>query len=171
MRRPAAGLLLLAAALPLLHCGYRLSGRGRNLPPGAATIAIPAFKNQSSRPQADQLVTFAVRDEFVRRSRLRLVESQGDADLLLEGTITAFSAAAISYSRAGAANQYEVRLALDVRLVEMRSGAIAFQGSGLTFRETYATDNADFFSQETGSLARIAAKFASSIVSTILENF
>jgi outer membrane lipopolysaccharide assembly protein LptE/RlpB len=171
MKRLATGLLLLAAALSLSRCGYRLSGRGRDLPTGAATIAIPAFKNQTTRPQADQLVTFAVRDEFVRRSRLRLVESQDDADLLLEGTITAFSAAPISYSRAGAANQYEVRLALDARLIEIRSGVIVFQGSGLSFRETYATDNADFFSQETGSLARIAAKFASSIVTTILEKF
>jgi hypothetical protein len=171
MKRLAAATLLLAAALLPLQCGYRLSGRGRNLPPGAAAIAIPGFTNQTLRPQAGQFVTFAVRDEFVRRSRLRLVAAQGDADLLLEGTITSFTVTPISYSDQGAANQYQVRLTLNVRLVEIQSGALVFQGSGLSFRETYETDNADFFSQETGSLAKIAEKFASSIVSTILENF
>jgi outer membrane lipopolysaccharide assembly protein LptE/RlpB len=171
MKRLVSALLVLAAALPLLQCGYRLSGHGRNLPPGAEAIAIPPFKNLTTRPQAEQFVTFAVRDEFVRRSRLRLVESQRDADLLLEGTIAAFTVSPLSYSDQGVANQYEVRLSLDVRLIELQSGAIVFQGTGLSFREAYETDNADFFSQETGSLTRIAEKFASSIVATILENF
>lgn len=163
--------LLLPLALLSLHCGYRLSGRGNNLPPGARTIAIPAFKNQTSMPQAEQFVTFAVREEFIRRSRLLLVENQADADLVLEGTITAFKTTPISYSDPGAANQYEVRLTMDVRLIDMRSGEVFYQGSGVSFQETYETENADFFSQETGSLAEIGAKFAASIVSSILENF
>jgi hypothetical protein len=163
--------LLLVLALLSLHCGYRLSGRGRNLPPAARTIAIPDFKNQTSRPQVDQFITFAVRDEFIRRSRLHLVEAQANADLLLEGTITAFTTTPISYSDAGAANLYEVRLTMDVRLIDMKSSELFYQGTGLSFQETYETDNADFFSQETTSLAKIAAKFASSIVTSILENF
>jgi TolB-like protein len=165
------GWLLFIPALLSLSCGYRLAGRGNNLPPGAATIAIPAFKNQSARPQAEQFVTFAVREEFIRRSRLRLVEDRGRADLLLEGTITAFKVTPLSYSEAGAANLYEVRLTLDVRLVDMRSSELAFQGNGLSFQETYDTDSADFFSQESGSLDRVASKFAASIVTSILENF
>jgi curli biogenesis system outer membrane secretion channel CsgG len=167
----ASWLLILAAALPGLHCGYRLSGSGRSLPAGAATIAIPDFKNQTARPQAEQFVTFAIREEFVRRTRLRLAESPRSADLLLEGTITSFSTAPLSYSSEGEANLYEVRLALDIRLVDMRSGDMVFQGSGLSFRETYETEDADFFSQETDSLGKIAAKFAASIVTSILENF
>jgi len=167
----ASWLLLLAAALASLHCGYRLSGSGRSLPEGAATIAIPDFKNQTSRPQVEQFVTFAVREEFVRRSRLRLAESPRDADLLLEGTITSFKTSPVSYTSAGEANLYEVRLTLDARLIDMKSGDLVFQGSGLAFQETYETENADFFSQESGSLGEIAEKFASSIVTSILENF
>ncbi len=163
--------LLLALALLNLRCGYRLAGRGNNLPPGATTIAIPAFKNQTSRPQVEQFVTFAVREEFARRSRLRLVESQADADMLLEGTITVFKTTPLTYSEAGGANFYEVRLTLDVRLVDMTTNEMAYQGSGLVFQETYDTDGADFFAQESGSLDRIAAKFAAGIVTSILENF
>lgn len=166
-----ASWLLLAVSLLNLQCGYRLSGRGRNLPPAARTIAIPDFKNQTARQQAEQFTTFAVRDEFIKRSRLRLVESTAAADLVLEGVITAFHTAPLSYTEAGAANLYEVRLTLDVRLIDMQTGELFYQGNGLAFRETYETDAADFFSQETGSLVKIAAKFASSIVASILENF
>jgi len=167
----ASWLLLLAAALACLQCGYRLAGSGQTLPEGAVTIAIPDFKNQTSRPQAEQFVTFAVREEFVRRSRLRLAESPRDADLLLEGTIISFKTSPVSYSSDGAANLYEVRLTLDVRLTDLKSGDLIFQGDGLAFQETYETENTDFFSQETGSLGEIAEKFASSIVTSILENF
>jgi hypothetical protein len=165
----AAWLLLLVCALNL-QCGYRLSGRGRNLPE-AETIAIPDFKNETSRPQADQFITFAVRDEFIRRSRLRLIEAQADADLVLEGRIISFKTVPISYSEEGAANLYEVSLSLDVRLIDMNKNEVFYQGNGLTFRETYETDSADFFSQEMGSLVKIGEKFASSIVTSILESF
>ncbi len=163
--------LLLAVALLHMQCGYRLSGRGRNLPAGAGTIAIPSFKNQTSRPQAEQFVTFAVREEFTKRSRLRLSEGLGNADLLLEGTITDFTVTPLSYSDEGAANVYEVRLTLNVSLIDLRSSEKFFQKTGQVFQETYETDSDDFFSQETGSLAKIASKFASSIVATVLENF
>jgi outer membrane lipopolysaccharide assembly protein LptE/RlpB len=163
--------LLLALALLSLHCGYRLSGRGNNLPPAARTIAIPAFRNQTARPQADQFITTAVREEFIRRSKLRLVEAQADADLVLEGTITAFNTTPLSYSEEGSANMYEVRLTMDVRLIDMQSGEIFYHGNGVSFQETYETDSADFFSQETVSLTQIGAKFAASLVTAILENF
>jgi hypothetical protein len=112
-----------------------------------------------------------VRGEFVRRSRLRLVESPAAADLLLEGTITAFQTTPLAYSEAGAANLYEVRLVIDVRLIDLRSGEVAYQGSGLSYRESYDTDTDNFFLQESGSLDRLAERFAASIVTAILENF
>jgi len=167
----ATAWLLLAAAVLQVHCGYRLSGRGRSLPAGARTIAIPSFKNQTSRPQTEQFVTFAVREEFIKRSRLSLSEGPGNADLLLEGTITDFTVTPLSYSDEGAANVYEVRLTLNVSLIDLRTSERFFQKSGQVFQETYETDSDDFFTQETGSLARIASKFASSIVATVLENF
>lgn len=163
--------LLIVLALLSLRCGYRLSGRGNNLPPAARTIAIPDFKNQTPRPQAEQFITFAVREEFIRRSKLRLVEAQADADLVLEGALVAFKTTPVAYSAAGAATLYEVRLTLDVRLIDMQNGEIFYQGKGVSFHETYEIESEDFFSQESGSLARIGAKFAASIVASILENF
>lgn len=163
--------LLLLLPLLNLQCGYRLSGRGRNLPPGTQTIAIPAFKNETTRYQAERFVTIAIKEEFTKRSRLRLVESLDKADLVLEGRISAFETVPISYTDRGAANLYEVSITIHVRLIDMKKNELFYEGSGLVFRETYETDSGDFFSQETGSLIKIAKKFASSVVSSILENF
>jgi TolB-like protein len=162
--------LLLLVSLLNLQCGYRLSGRGRNLPATAQTIAIPEFKNETSQYQAERIVTFAVKDEFIRRSRLRLIESIDKADLLLEGVISAFDTAPI-YSASGAVNLYEVRITINIRLIDMKKNELFYKGTGQVFRETYESGAADFFSQETESQNKIVAKLASSIVSSILDNF
>lgn len=163
--------LLLLISLLNLQCGYRLSGRGRNLPATAQTIAIPEFKNETSRYQAERFVTTAIKEEFIKRSRLRLSASIDKADLVLEGRISAFETVPISYNNRGTANLYEVRITINVRLIDMKKNELFYKGDGLVFREPFETAAADFFSQDTGSLIKIAAKFASSVVSSILDNF
>jgi TolB-like protein len=163
--------LLLLISLLNLQCGYRLAGLGRNLPAAAQTIAIPEFKNETSRYQAGQFVTTAIREEFIKRSRLRLSKSTDKADLVLEGKISAFETEPISYTNSGAVSLYEVRITLNIRLSDMKKNELFYKGDKLVFRETYETDAADFFSQETSALIKITAKFASSIVSSILESF
>ena len=163
--------LLLLISLLNLQCGYRLTGRGRNLPAAAQTIAIPEFKNLTSHYQAGRFITAAIKEEFIQRSRLRLNESIDKADLLLEGIISAFETAPISYNTFGAANLSEVRITLNIRLIDMKKNELFYEGTGQVFRETYETDASDFFSQGTESQDEIAAKFASSIVASILDNF
>ena len=163
--------LLLLPALLNLQCGYRLAGRGRNLPAAAQTIVIPEFKNETSRYQADRFVTAAIKEEFIKMSRLRLSDAMDKADLLHEGMISAFETAPISYSGRGAANLYEVRIVINVRLIDMKKNELFYEGNGLVFREPFEMDAADFFSQEPAALNKIAAKFAASIVTSILDNF
>jgi TolB-like protein len=163
--------LLVLASLVNLQCGYHLVGRGRNLPAMSRTIAIPEFKNETSRYQAERFVTAAIKEEFIKRSRLRLSASIDKADLVLEGGISAFETAPVSNTNLKAANLYEVRITINVRLIDMKKNELFYEVTGLVFRETYETAAADFFSQETESLTKIAAKFAASAVSSILDNF
>jgi hypothetical protein len=163
--------LLLLAALLNAQCGYRLSGRGRNLPAGARTIAIPMFKNETPQYQAENFVTAAIRAEFITRSGLRLGESAEKADLVLAGRISAFSTTPIPDSDRGAAKRYEVRITIDVRLIDMKKNESFYEASGLVFREPYEAAAGDFFSLDGGSLSKIAAKFAAAAVTSILANF
>jgi hypothetical protein len=168
--KPAVWLLLLLPLLSL-QCGYHLTGRGRNLPAGTKTVAIPEFKNEASRYQAGHFVSAAIREAFIRRSRLRLSGAVDQADLLLEGGISDFKTAPISYTDRGTAKMYELRITVHVRLIDLKKNELFYEGTGLVFHGTYETDAGDFFSQEPGVLDRIGAKFAAAIVTTILDNY
>ena len=163
--------LLLLVSLLNLQCGYRLTGRGQNLPAAAQTIAIPEFKNTTSHYQAGRFLTVAIKEEFIKRSRLRPSESIAKADLLLEGIISAFATAPISSGTFGAANLSEVRITITIRLIDMKKNELFYVATGQVFRETYETAASDFFSQGIEFQDEIAAKFASSIVASILDNF
>jgi len=163
--------LLLLAALLNVQCGYRLSGRGRNLPAGAQTIAIPPFKNETAEYQAERFVTAAIREEFIARSSLLLSESPEKADMALTGTISAFATIPIPDSDRGAARRYEVRITIDMHLIDMKKNETFYEANGLVFRETYEAVAGDFFSLDAGSMAKIAAKFAAAAVTAMLANF
>lgn len=153
------------------NCGYRLSGSGKQIPAHIKTIFIPGFDNKTTRFQAEQFVTFAVRDEFIRRSRLHLVEHRDKADSMLEGEILKFEVKPISSSKDLTANLYQVRIILSARFIDLRDHKVLFEGENIGFTDTYDIDTGDFFSQETRTLTEIAEKFADSVVTTILESF
>src|SRR5262250_790828 len=62
----------------LAGCGYRLAGRNLNAGQGQ-TIAVPTFTNNTTSYRIEQRLTEAVRQEFVRRTRFKVVpENSGD---------------------------------------------------------------------------------------------
>ena len=121
-------LFLITVTIPFyINCGYHLSGAGSTLPEGAKTIAIPDFENLSASPDAQQYITFAIRDEFIRRSKLKLTDDISEVDLVLEGVINQFIVKPISYTERISANVYSITLSLDVKLVDKNDNKIIFQ--------------------------------------------
>jgi hypothetical protein len=172
MKKQALFIMCLIGWLSLFYsCGYRLAGTGRQIPDHIHTIVIKNFVNKTTRYQAEQFVTFAVRDEFIRRSSLKLVENITQGDSLLEGEIVGFDVVPMSYSDSASANLYRVIITLDVRFIDLETDQIIFESRRLNFSDSYEIDSGDFFSQETRAIQKISKDFAASIVSTILENF
>ncbi len=174
--------LCLVMGMVLNNCGYKLAGFSQQVPTQIKTIIIPDFVNKTNRFQVDQFITFAVRDEFIKRSSLVLVENESRADSILEGTITQFNISPLSYSDEASANFYRVSISVSVRFIDLQTNEIIFEGQDINFSDSYEINvyggemgefNAaeDFFSQESETLAKIAGEFASSVVTTILENF
>jgi hypothetical protein len=166
--------VLLIAVLALIcfsNCGYRFSGYGKQIPDYIKNIYIPDFENKTTRFQAEQFVTYAVRDEFIKRSNLTLAAGRAKADSLLEGEVTRFDVKPISSTRDSTANLYKVRILLKVKFIDLKTDKIIYQDENLVYVDTYEIDTGDFFSQETQTLKKIANKFAASVVTTILENF
>ncbi|MCK4765569.1 MAG: LptE family protein [Candidatus Aminicenantes bacterium] len=170
-----AALVLLTASAWLLSCftgcGYRLSGYGTEIPDYIKTILIPDFDNKTTRFQAEQFVTFAVREEFIRRSRLKLTADRAKADSRLEGEILKFEVRPISSTRESTANLYKVIILISVKFIDLKTDKAIYSDANLTYIDTYEIDTGDFFSQETKTLQDIAEKFAAGVVTTILESF
>jgi len=164
---------LLIAVLPLLlcNCGYRLAGLGNTLPDHIKSVAIPDFDNKTTRSQLDQYITFAVKEEFIQRSNLKIESQVDNADALLEGTITRFLVKPVSVGEEGSANLYRVTIELDVRLIDLKSNDILFEGQGISFSDSYDIDDEDFFTRETETLLEIVEEIAASVVTSVLENF
>jgi len=170
--------ILVPAVMMILfcQCGYKLSGFNTQIPESLRTIAIPDFENQTTRFQADQYITFALKEEFIKRSKLVLVDSADNADSLLEGTIKKFLVDPLSYADDDTANLYRITITISVRFINLSTNEIIFEGEDITFSDSYTMESQidvddDFFAQETESLLKIASEFAASVVTTILENF
>ncbi|MCX6581424.1 MAG: LptE family protein [Candidatus Aminicenantes bacterium] len=153
------------------NCGYGLSGLGKQVPANIKTVVIPDFENKTTRIEAEQFVTFAVKDEFIRRSELDLAASRANADAILEGKILTFDVTPISMTDDASANLYRVTITLSVRFINLQDNGIIFEDESIVFTDNYNIEREDFFSQETQTLRQISERFAESVVSTILENF
>ncbi len=152
-------------------CGYKVSGSGKYLPNDIKTIAIPDFKNRTTRAEAEQFVTYAIRDEFIKRSSMKLVNQTSGADALLEGEIVKFSVNPLSYSYIGSTNQYTVTIILNVKLINLKDNSVIYANKNISFSEDYEIENGDFFSQESEAIQKISEKFAKGVVSALLENY
>ena len=176
-RRGAAGagaLLAMSCALLLTSCGYALVGSGNFLPPNIHTISVPAFTNKTTRVELEQRVTQAVAAEFVSRGRLKLVTKPADADAILKGSIDSFGIFPIASNAQGRATQYQISITANIELVDHRNEEkVIWKNDQYRFTENYQVDvtSSDAFDQETRAITEIAARFAESLVTNLLQGF
>jgi hypothetical protein len=72
---------------------FRYSFTGVSIPSNVSTIYIPFFQDNSSSGLSDlsDQLNAALINRFVNQTRLRLVTSEDQADIVLNGTITSYS--------------------------------------------------------------------------------
>ena len=121
MRRAA-----LLAVLVLAACGYHLTGTGTAVPEGARTIRIEPFTNHTRETGLEVHLHRAVEDEFRRQGTLRVV-TEGDADLVLSGSIRRFTSVPVAFSATDEAVQYQGIMQVSLRLTERASGHVLFE--------------------------------------------
>ena len=162
-------LLLLAPA-----CGYRLGGRGDNLPAHLQVVAVPAFENRTNWMGAEQRLTDAVVRELIRRSNFDVVSSEAGADAVLRGKVLSLrTLPAVFDPGTGRASVVQVELRLEVELLDLRKQQVLFSRPDYVFREEYeiSSDLESFFEERNPALGRLAEEFAASLVSALLEDF
>ncbi|MFY9555640.1 MAG: LptE family protein [Blastocatellia bacterium] len=166
--------LLFALALFMIVdvCGYKRAGKGRSLPSGIKTIAVPVFQNSSLKYSVEQRFTRAVIEEILKRARgLRVVTNQEDADAVLNGDIRGFRAVGSILDDRGRTRVWDVQIIVSVVVRDLKTRKILFENPRMSFEGEYqlSDDPQSFFNEENPAVDRIAKDFAQTIVSTIME--
>ena len=175
-RARAAALLL--AIIATTGCGYALAGRGSSLPEHIRVIAVPLFKNTTAVPDLDRTITDRVRTELISRGKYRVEPAMTGADAIVEATITSATITPSARDQNRLASRYAITITASVSFKDVKSGKEIWANPGLSFSDEYpitsatsANDVAAFFGQETNAVSRLAADFARTVVSAMLEAF
>jgi hypothetical protein len=172
----------LAAALATLlcSCGYHVAGQADLVPKSVKTICIPAFTNATSRYKLTDQMPEAITREFIARTRYKIVPDPNAADAILKGSINNY----VSYTTVvdegttanpgtGRASAVDVRVYLNVSLVERATGKVLFNRPNFEARERYevSVQPGPYFDESDAALKRAGKAAAQQLVSAILENF
>ena len=166
--------LALAALLTTPGCGYHTAGHNAQLPESIKTIAIPAFKSETSTYRIESMLTSSVVREFTTRTHYRILHSlDDDADATLRGTVLSTSATPLAYdTTTGRTASILIVVSLKVTLSD-RDGKVLYQNPAFLFREQYevSQDLTSFFEEDSPAFRRLSQDFARTLVSNILEGF
>jgi hypothetical protein len=169
----AAASAVLAAAVSM-GCGYRVAGRADLLPRSIHTIAIPAFRNATTRYKLSERLPAAITREFLSRTRYQVVSDPNTADAILQGSVTSYSSYPTTFDPdTGRASAVQLSVLLDVTLRERTTGAVLFSRPRMEFRERYeiSVDQKAYFEESDPALERLSRDVARTVVSAILEKF
>ncbi len=162
-----APLLLLAVLLG--GCGYTVHG---TLPSHINTVAVPIFRNHTSEPAIESLITRAVVEAFSTNGRLKVVGS-GQADAILDGEITSYNVSSIAFDRDANVRQYRLLVTVNLRMRDVRRNTVLFQQSGVSEQADFRVQNAvsQTISREETALRAAAVDIGRAIVSLAITRF
>ena len=167
--------IVLAAASS--SCGYSLAGRGSFLPAYIRTIGVPLFVNQTSVYDIERRITERVRGELIGRGKYRVEPVEAGTDAVLSGEIIAINFAPAAFTEQQQASRYVLTLVAKIEFKDLKSSKVLWSNPAWQFREEYEITNSTtidataFLGQDTNAQERLAAEFARSVVSAILEAF
>jgi outer membrane lipopolysaccharide assembly protein LptE/RlpB len=167
-------LAVLVAALSGVSCGYHVAGRASNLPSEWKTIAVPAFKNDTTRYRIEQRFTESVIKQFLQRTKYKIVQNPPEADAVLHGEVLTIETDPMIFNATtGQVTMMLVVVHTKVLLVDNKTQKVVYKNDDMVFRDEYqiSTDAREFFEEQDPALERMARDFAAQLVSNVVETF
>lgn len=177
IRRPSRGLAvaaLVTMAMLAAGCGYHVAGRAANLPSDWKTIAVPAFKNDTTQYRVEQRFTAAVIREFLSRTKYRVVQDPQSADAVLHGEVLSIETSPVLFNATtGEVTTMLVTVHTKVQLIDNKTQMPAYESDDMLYRNEYqiSPDVKSFFQEEDPALDRMSRDFASHLVANVVEGF
>ena len=172
-RRAGLVFAALAASLAAAGCGYTLVGKTSNLPPNIRVIRFQTLANKTSRVGVEQRLSSEIAKELASRGRFSVQAEATGADADLAGEVTGFDLFAVAFDENGRAKEYQVRITAKMSLKTLPEEKVLWENPSFTFQDNYSlsTSAAAYVDRENEAIDRVAERFASSLVSNILEGF
>jgi outer membrane lipopolysaccharide assembly protein LptE/RlpB len=168
---------IVALVVPMLMaagCGYHVVGTTNILPATVKTIAVPAFKNHTTKYRVEQRLTEAVAHEFLSRTSYKIVSEPDSADAVLHGDVTSLEVVPAVYdATTERATAMLITVRMKVSLVDKQTNKELYKNDNFEFHQQYAISESisNFFDESSPALDRMSRDFASSLVSGILTRF
>ncbi|MBE7413947.1 MAG: hypothetical protein HS130_01435 [Deltaproteobacteria bacterium] len=165
--RPLFAFIL--SLLVLSGCGYRLTGKAGDMPGGVESLSIPVFTNVTLKPDIESSVTAAFVNEF-----LTTVSIAEDAPFIMEGTVTSYNIAPVSFTRSDVAQEYRLTVVMDLRIQNRTTGEVVWQASGVADSEDFTVNTAspsETRDREEAALVKLARDTARLIKERMLVRF
>ena len=155
----------------IFSCGYRFSGAG-DYPEGVESIFIEVFENRTSRIGIERIVTSQLILEFTRQRERSLTSSPGKAEAILKGVIVGINTQTISRVGPEVANEREVILTVDLRLIK-QGGEVIWAARGLSDRQAYdvADTNLETDRNLNGAIAVLSERMSERIFNRLTDAF
>jgi outer membrane lipopolysaccharide assembly protein LptE/RlpB len=156
----------------LLACGYRFAGSGA-FPEGVDKIFIEVMENRTSKIGVERIVTNQLIFEFSRQREESLVSNLNQADAVLKGTINSIRTQTISRIGTEVANEREVVMTVDLRLIQKNGGAVIWAANGLSDREAFDVASVKLETDRNEELAirRLSARLSERIFNRLTDDF
>ena len=137
---------------------YSFSGSA--LPAYIQTVAIPMFDNKTMEPGIAEEMTRTITQEYITNNRLRVVEKDANATLLV--TIIGYANDPFSYDAPGTVREYRVTIRASALFRDEKKGKDIWKEDNIICYGTYAASTEN---QDTGK-----RKAMKSLADILIEN-
>ncbi len=168
--------IVLWALLLSSGCGYSLAGRGSFLPPHINVIGVPTFTNLTPVIDVERRLTERVVSELIGRGKYRVERTATGVDAVLSGEISSIAIVPAAFNEQRQATRYALVLTAKIEFRDVKNNKIIWNNPALQVRDEFelsgtVSDPNAFFGQDVNALERLAAEFARTLISAILEAF
>jgi len=176
-------ILILAFCFLVFGCGYHFRSVGSSLDLHLESIAIPPFSGSSSYAGIEDDFTTVVRQEFISRSKVRLV-GERSARAVLRGRLYSVTTEPLTYTVTQqrihgllatdkVTRSRTLKVRLEISLKDTATGEIIWQDSSLTDTASFRVSSDPLITQHNQRLAliAIARDLAARIYSRTMERF
>lgn len=139
IRRRSLAIFALLTVLLTAGCGYHFASSGSGLPAQAKTLYVERFGNRTRQTGVNDEFMRYLKDEIADHKRLELVESPGEADLILSGTVGYVETLPVSFNSVSEPTMYDLTMSADATLVDAHTHKVIWVSRGISSSQSFAT--------------------------------